>query len=56
MKTGLRSKMEEERLTGLALLYIHRKIEVDPEVVIDIYSKKRKHRLDFVLIVNYSIT
>nr|CAH7748562.1 unnamed protein product [Callosobruchus chinensis] len=41
--------MEEERLTGLASLHIHRNMEVDPEEVIDIYSKKRKHRLDFLL-------
>nr|CAH7734285.1 unnamed protein product [Callosobruchus chinensis] len=41
--------MEEERLTGLALLHIHRNMEVDAEEVIDIYSKKTKHRLDFVL-------
>nr|CAH7718980.1 unnamed protein product [Callosobruchus chinensis] len=31
LKTWLRSKMEEERLTGLAPLHIHRNIEVDPE-------------------------
>nr|CAH7732099.1 unnamed protein product [Callosobruchus chinensis] len=49
LKTWSRSQMEEERLTGLALLHIHRNIEVDPEEVIDIYSKKRKHRLDFVM-------
>nr|CAH7750571.1 unnamed protein product [Callosobruchus chinensis] len=44
LKTWLRSKPKEERLTGPALLHIHSKMEV-----IDIYSKKRKHRLDSVL-------
>nr|CAH7750570.1 unnamed protein product [Callosobruchus chinensis] len=41
--------MKEERLTGPALLHIHSNMEVDPEEVIDIYSKKIKHRLEFVL-------
>nr|CAH7749412.1 unnamed protein product [Callosobruchus chinensis] len=49
VKYWLRSKMEEERLTGLALLHIHGNMAVDPEEPIDMYSKKRKHRLDFVL-------
>nr|CAH7728484.1 unnamed protein product [Callosobruchus chinensis] len=43
--------MDEERLIGLALLHarIHRNMEVDSEEVIDIYSKKRKHKFDFLL-------
>nr|CAH7715249.1 unnamed protein product [Callosobruchus chinensis] len=50
LKTLLRSNMEEERSTGLPLLHIHRNMAVDPKEVIDIYSKKGKHRLDFVFV------
>lgn len=49
LKTWLRSEMGEERLTGLALLNIHCDVKVDPEIVIDTYANKRKHRLEFIL-------
>ncbi|KAF0704552.1 52 kDa repressor of the inhibitor of the protein kinase-like isoform X2, partial [Aphis craccivora] len=39
LKTWLRAKMGEERLTGMALLNIHRNIEVDVESIIDQFSK-----------------
>jgi hypothetical protein len=52
LKTWLRSRMGEERLTGLALLHIHRDIDVNVDNVIDRFgkskSKKRRH-LDFVI-------
>jgi len=51
LKTWLRSRMGEERLTGLALLNIHRDIAVSIENVIDRFakSKSKKRRLDFTI-------
>jgi len=46
LKTWLRSTMSETRLTELALLTIHRDIDVDLKVI-DMFSKNRK--LDFAL-------
>lgn len=48
LKTWLRSNMGEDRLTGLALLNIHRDIQIDPESIIIKFSKK-KRRQEFVL-------
>lgn len=46
VKTCLRSTMTDERLSGLALLSIHRDIEVDIEKVVDNFAKKdRRMRL-----------
>ena len=41
VKTWIRSRMGEERLTGLALLNIHRDIPVDAESAIERFAKKR---------------
>lgn len=49
LKSWLRSTMEQERLTGLALLNIHRDINVSPENIVNRYAKIRKHRDEFVL-------
>lgn len=48
LKAWLRSTMLETRLTGLALLNIHRDINVDINKVIDRFSKT-KRKLDFAL-------
>jgi len=48
-KTWLRSRMGEERLTGLALLNIHRDIPVDTDSVIDRFANSKKRYLDFVI-------
>jgi predicted RNA-binding protein YlxR (DUF448 family) len=48
LKTWLRSRMTEERLTGLALMNIHRDIPVDVDKVIDRFAKSNR-RLDFIL-------
>lgn len=48
IKTWLRSTTSENRLNGLALLNIHREVEVKPEDVIDIFSAKKNRRLDLV--------
>ncbi|CAN7938662.1 unnamed protein product [Ixodes hexagonus] len=49
LKTWLRAKMTEERLTGLALLNIHRDIHVDSSRVTDRFASARKRRTDFLL-------
>ena len=47
-KSRVRSTMVEDRLNGLALIYIHPEVNVDPEVVVnDCALGKRK--LEFVL-------
>ncbi|XP_050541762.1 zinc finger MYM-type protein 1-like isoform X2 [Daktulosphaira vitifoliae] len=48
LKTWLRSTMSETRLTGLALLNIHRDINVEVTKVIDRFSKSNR-KLDFAL-------
>ena len=47
-KNYLRSTISEERLNGLARLYIHKDIEVNIEEVIDTFSLKKRNT-DFVL-------
>jgi hypothetical protein len=51
LKTFLRNRMTDERLTGLALLYIHQDVQVDTSVVIDRFStlSKCSRRINFVL-------
>lgn len=44
MKTWIRSCCGEDRLSGLALLHIHRNILVDPEKVIDRFSLGNSRR------------
>lgn len=49
LKTWLRTRMVEERLNGLALMYIHRDISIDITKVIDRFAKSKNRRIDFVL-------
>ena len=46
MKTYLRSTMTQERLNGLALLHIHRIIELKVSDIIDLFAQKRPRRLE----------
>jgi hypothetical protein len=48
LKTYLRNTMGEERLNGLALMNVHRGIQLDISEVLDRMSKKNR-RLDFLL-------
>lgn len=48
-KTWLRSRMGDERLNGLCLLYIHREIIVDVKKIIERFAKGGEHRLEFVV-------
>ena len=46
LKSYLRSTMGDDRLNGLAMLYIHRDIPITVEEVLDRFAKKSR-RLDF---------
>lgn len=48
LKSYLRSSMNENRLTGLALMSIHRSIPIDVQEVINIFARVER-RKDFVL-------
>lgn len=47
IKSWLRTRMRQDRLTGLALLNAHRDIHVDPMQVLERFSKSGNRRLDF---------
>ncbi|ESN97525.1 hypothetical protein HELRODRAFT_85277, partial [Helobdella robusta] len=49
LKTWMRSKMNEERLTGLVLMNIHRDIELDIEDIITRFGRKKCRKMTFVL-------
>ena len=45
LKTSLRSTMGNERLNGLALMLIHRYIELNPDAVVEEFSRRHPRRL-----------
>lgn len=49
LKMWLRSTMKQDRLVGLALLHIHRDIELSVQSIIDRFAKRKTRKLDFVL-------
>lgn len=49
IKTWLRSRMNEDRLTGLAIMYVHRDIGIDIEKVINVFASSKNRKLDFIL-------
>ncbi|KAK4873687.1 hypothetical protein RN001_013047 [Aquatica leii] len=49
LKTYLRNSCEQERLTGLALMAIHRDVIISTDDVITEFAHKKFRRLDFVL-------
>lgn len=49
VKTWLRSRMVEDRLNGLCLLYIHRDIPVNTDRVIELFAKQGKRRIELIL-------
>ena len=49
LKTWLRTAMTQNRLSGLAIMHIHRKIKVSISAIIDRFAKSKKRRLDFVI-------
>ena len=46
IETYLRSTMTQERLNGLALLHIHRNIELKVSGIIDLFAQKHPRRLE----------
>lgn len=49
LKTWLRSTMSQERLVGLALMHIHRDIEISPDSVLDRFASLRRRNLDLII-------
>ncbi|CAF4319763.1 unnamed protein product, partial [Rotaria sp. Silwood2] len=47
IKTYCRSTMAENRLNGLAAAFIHKKVEIDANKILDLFIKKHPRRLDF---------
>lgn len=47
LKTWLRSKMGQDRLSGLALLHVHRQIDIPTDKIIEKFSKMKKRTLEF---------
>ncbi|KAH3710951.1 hypothetical protein DPMN_070449 [Dreissena polymorpha] len=52
MKTCLRSTMGTERMSGLALLNIHREREIDLEEVVDVFARRKERCLAFYFVCN----
>ena len=52
LKTYLRSTMGEERLNGLAALYVHNNIPVDLEKIIDNFARKRSRGMTMINILD----
>jgi hypothetical protein len=49
MKSYLRSTMGENRLNGLAMMYMHSMINIDIEQIIDNFSKRKNRKLEFLV-------
>lgn len=49
LKTWLRANMGEERLTGLALLNIHRDVVINTDDIITKFGKTKQRRINFIL-------
>lgn len=49
LKTWLRNTIAEDRLVGLALLNIHRDVEIDINKIIDMFSEVKERKIDLIL-------
>lgn len=49
LKTYLRNCCSEDRLTGLALMSVHRDIDINNEKIINTFAMQKSRKLDFVL-------
>ncbi|CAK1578303.1 unnamed protein product [Parnassius mnemosyne] len=49
IKSLLRTSMVEDRLTGLALLHVHKNVAIDVNDVITRFGRRRKRKIDFVI-------
>ena len=52
LKTFNRTTMLEERLNGLALLYVHRQVPVDLDVAVDQFANAKPRRMQFNTFMN----
>ena len=52
LKTYLRSTMSQDRPNSLALLHIHREVEVDSGEVIDLFARRHPRKMKLVDIMN----
>ena len=52
LETYLRSTMSQDRLNGLALLYTHSNLKIDYEILINIFARNFRHRLELIDILN----
>jgi len=48
LKTWLRSQMGQSRLTGLALMHVHRNVDVEVNNIMDRFAKN-KRKIDFIV-------
>ena len=56
LKTFLRSTMGQKRLNALALINIHREVNIDVEKVIDLFARKHPRRMVLVDLSNSDVT
>jgi hypothetical protein len=49
IKTWMRCRMSEDRLSDLAVIHAHKKEDIDIDTVIDRLSKTKNRKLDFIL-------
>ena len=48
LKNYLRNRCAQERLSALALMYIHKDMDIDVNDVIDMFARKHKRNLNFM--------
>ena len=48
VKSGFKSTMREDHLNTLLLLFIHKDIALDYDVIIDDYAKRNQRRMTFI--------
>ena len=56
LKTSLRSTMGNDRLNGLALMLIHRDVELNPDAVVEEFSRRLLINLFFFRIARPEVT
>ena len=52
LKTHIRSTMGQERLSGLALMNIHRDIPIAADAIVDSFARSHPRRMELVNIMN----
>ena len=56
LKTSLQSTMGNDRLNGLALMLIHRDVELNPDAVFEEFSRRYPRRLLLIILFQNSAT